>query len=261
MKLKLTSLTFFIFISLHTFSQENSTIIFGEISSSNIPLKDVHVINLNTSLGTISNSNGEFEIEVSKNDVLLISSIQYNHLKISITAVVLKDKKINIILTPIVNELDEVFLNGLTGDISNDISKVPKDTIPHHSFVFKRSDVLKIGPDYSTNFSKAPNAERLTNPVLMNGVGGSATIPNFQLIAEQKLKRELAKKKNFPTKLKRELGTDFFIKNLKIPEEKIDNFISYCENRDILSKYYSNRVLEVIEILKEESNTYNEIKN
>ena len=61
-------------------------------------------------------------------------------------------------------------------------------------------------------------------------------------------------------KLKKELGVAFFVENLKIPEDKIYNFINYCETKNIIEKYYANKVLEVIKILQEESILYNEIK-
>ena len=252
---------FFALVVTKITAQENSEIITGNIYNLNEMVSNVHIINLNSKIGTISNVNGEFEISVVENDVLLFSSIQFNQLKITVTKSIISIGKITILLTPVINELDEVFLNGLTGSLDLDFKKTPKDTVLKHSFVFKLSDVQKIGPDYSINFSKAPDAELLTNPVLMNGVGASVSIPDKSIEREQKLKRELKKKKKFPEKIKSDFGLKFFIDDLKIPEDKINNFISYCEYRDIITKYYSNHVLEVIEILKEESNKYNEIKN
>lgn len=254
-------LILFVLVVSKITAQENSEIISGNIYNLNKMVPNVHIINLNTKMGTISNVNGEFEISVSKNDVLLISSIQYNPLKISISERILNNKKLNITLNAIVNKLQEVFLNGLTGDLNYDIKNKPKDTLPNHSFVFNKSDVYKIKPDYSTDFSKAPDAEVLTNPILMNGVGASVAIPDKSIERALKLKRELKKKKNFPYKLKKEFGLDFFINDLKIPEDKINNFITYCEYRNIYTKYYNNRVLEVIKTLQEESKIYNEIKN
>ena len=46
-----------------------------------------------------------------------------------------------------------------------------------------------------------------------------------------------------------------------IPEDQINLFLSYCEYRDVVEKYYNNKELEVIEILNQESKNYNAIKN
>ena len=57
------------------------------------------------------------------------------------------------------------------------------------------------------------------------------------------------------------LGDDFFITTLKIPKDNIYLFIDYCESQNIFNKYYDNKLLEIIKILKEESTNYNELKN
>lgn len=259
MKLKLTNLTLFIFIATKSFSQESTVVIMGKILSSNKVISDVHVINLNNRYGTISNTNGEFEIFVKENDVLLFSSIQYKNLKITITKDHLKDEFLNVYLTLIVNNLDEVFIHGLTGSLDLDSKNTPEDTIPKTNFIFKLSDLKKKLPGDELGYLSDVNAESFTNPLYMSG-GGQGSKYNKQLEQERAVKRDIKKKTEFPIKLKKEFGIDFFINDLKIPEENIFNFISYCEYRDILDKYYSNKVLEVIEILKEESKKYNAIK-
>ena len=67
---------------MKSFAQEKSITISGELVSFKNIVSGVHIINLNNKHGTISNDNGEFEIKVSENDTLLISSIEYQILKI-----------------------------------------------------------------------------------------------------------------------------------------------------------------------------------
>ncbi|WP_298367093.1 hypothetical protein [uncultured Lutibacter sp.] len=261
MKSKLLNLTLLILISSKSFAQEEPTIIHGRIQNIiNKPLSDIHVINLNNKQGTISNLNGTFEIVANENDVILFSSIQYHNKKVIISNNILQLKHFNIELLPLVNELEEVYLHGLTGSLNLDFKKVPKDTIPKHTFSYNYEDVRKLGDDFNIELNKPPDAEALVNPILMNGVGASVSIPNYQLIAEQKQKRELKQKKSFPIQLKKELGTDYFVNLLKIPPDEIFIFIDYCEPYNILEKYYNNKVLEVIEILKKQSIAYNEKK-
>ena len=249
-----------LFLHIKTHAQKKYETFFGVIYNESETISNVHIINLNNKTGTISNTDGSFNINASIGDVLLFSSIQFDPLKIKITEAYISSKKLIIILTPTINKLDEVFLNGLTGDLDYDLANQPKDTTPKHTFVFNRNEVRKLGPDYSINFYKAPDAEAFTNPILMNGVGASVTIPDKKIIAYKKYKRELKKKQYFVYKLKKELGITFFIENLKIPEDKIYNFINYCETKNIFEKYYNNNVLEVIKILQEESIPYNENK-
>ena len=166
-------------------------------------------------------------------------------------------EKIEIHLIPSVNILDEVFLKGLTGTLDIDINTTPEDTIPKANFTYKLTDLGKILPE-DPNPSKKPP---IYNPInLGGGVGASATIPDFYMIRLRALKAAVSKKKLFPQKIKKRLGIDYFTQNLKISEEAINHFLAYCEYRGIIEKYYNNQLLEVIEILEEESKTYNAIE-
>lgn len=250
-----------IFFGTNCFSQEKYALISGKIISSNKAVSDVHIINLNTKMGTISNDRGEFEIRVSLNDTLLFSSIEYERKKIKMTGNFIKYKRILVDLIPSLNELYEIFIEGLTGSLNYDINKVPKDTLQKHNFIFKRSDVSILGHDYNADLSKPPNAEALSNPILMNGVGGSVSIPDKRFEQERRFKQKISQKKEFPLKIKKDLGLDFFTKVLNIPEEKINNFLAYCEYKNIIEEYYRNNLLQVIQILQEESESYNTLKN
>jgi len=59
----------------------------------------------------------------------------------------------------------------------------------------------------------------------------------------------------------KQFGLAYFTDKLHIPEEKIDHFLAYCEDRNIIAEFYKNNLLEVIQILREESEAYNAIKN
>ena len=254
------TLLFFAFICTLVSAQKNATTINGKIFSSKNLISNVHVINLTSKLGTISNANGEFQLKVSLKDSLLISSIQYQSLIIGITKEHLNARLINIHLKIAVNELDEVFLHSLSGNLSTDLNKTPKDTLPKHSFVYKLSDLDKKLPGDEYGTFKRLNAESFTNPLYLAN-GGQGSKFDRRLEAKLKLKRELRNKKAFPSKIKQELGIDFFTKILKIPKEKINHFLSFCEYRNIIDYHTKNNLLEVIKILREESKNYHEIEN
>jgi len=260
MKLRLTNLLVFIFLVTNAFCQEKYTVITGKIFSFNNAVSNVNIINLNNSSGTISNDNGEFEIRVHLNDTLLFSSIQYEKIKIAITKNHLNSKIIDIQLIPLVNQLKEVFLYGLSGNLTVDLNKTPKDTIPNHSFKYNISDLDKKLPGDEYGYLTKPNAESFSNPLYLAN-GGQGSKFDKRLEAKRKLKRNINKKIQFPILIKKELGISYFTKTLKITEEKIDHFLAYCEYKNIIEAYNKNNLLEVIKILREESKTYNEIKN
>ncbi|UMB54768.1 carboxypeptidase-like regulatory domain-containing protein [Lutibacter sp. A64] len=252
---------FVVFQHINTNAQIKYITFSGTVFDTTETLADVHIVNLNNKIGTISSATGTFSITASVGDVLLISSIQYEPLKIKITEEHALTKNLSILLEPNINKLDEVFLNGLTGDLSFDLANKPKETLPKHSFSFDRSQVNKLGADYASDFSKAPDARKLTDPTAAGaGVGTGFSLPDRRLEVEKKLKRELKEDLKFPDKLKRKLGTSFFVNDLKIPEDKIYNFINYCEHRDLVKKFNENKMFQIIKILQEQSILYNEIQ-
>lgn len=255
MKRELNCLLMFVFFCTNCFSQEKYALISGKIISFNNSVGHVHIVNLNSKTGTVSNDSGEFELIVSLNDTLLFSSIEYEIKKIKMTENFIKYKRILVELIPYVNELDEIYIEGLTGNLNYDINKAPKDTLRKHTFILKPGDLKKALPPDTHVFLKAPNV----NPFAMSG--GSIPIPDPRYEAEQRLKREISRKKQFPIKIRKQFGLAYFTDKLKIPEEKIDNFLAYCEFRNIITEYYNNNLLQVIQILREESEAYNAIKN
>lgn len=243
-----------LFFAMKGFSQEKYALISGKIISSNNSVSNVHIINQNTKLGTVSNDNGDFEIMVSLNDILLFSSIEYERKEVSITENYIKYKRIMVELIPSVNELDEVFIEGLTGNLNYDIKKVPYNTAPNHTFILKPVDLKKSLPADTHGFLGAPNV----NPFSMGG--GGIGLPDKRYEAEQRLKREITRKKQFPSKIIKQFGLAYLTDKLHIPEEKIHHFLAYCEDRNIINEFYKNNLIKVIQILQEESKSYHEIK-
>lgn len=256
--MKLTITLPIILFAFDCFSQETTVLLKGLIISEQAPVANVHVYNMSAKQGVISNDLGKFEITVAKHDTLYISSLEYEKKYVLISEKNMQSEEILIELFPLVNELDEIFLRHLTGDLKFDSTNKPKDTLPAIGYIFNPKDLYKKLPNDSYELSKRPNAISITDPIgpLSGGVG----LPNKRYQKEQRLDRELNRKREFPEKLKNEFGIKYFTEQLKIPENQINLFISYCEYREIYEKYYNNQVLEVIEILKEESINYNAIE-
>ncbi len=255
MKLKLTILLISL-TTINCLSQENRSIISGNIYCFEKPVDDVHILNLSTKLGVISNKYGEFQLFGALNDTLLFSSLQYKKTKIVISENQIQNKHIVVQLYPLVNQLNEVYIEGLTGVLESDMNKVPEDTIPKISFVFDSSTKYIISKFDENKSTKKVNAQDFTDPI---GPMVSSPLPDRKAEALRRFKKALKQKKDFPEKIKNELGIEYFTDVLKIPKDKINHFLSYCEYRNIIDKYHNDKQLEVIEILNEESVNYNKI--
>jgi len=250
-------------ISCHLSAQEDKTKIKGTILSNTKRLANVHVINLTSKMGTISNQNGEFEMYARRNDTLYVSSIQYEKVKIAVTELMIQTKKITIVTLSKTHKLKEVIVknHNLTQSLYHDMLHKPMDPnfTKGNNFNFNHLNFRKSNFNADQlNASRPPSIEHLVNPI----AAGSTTvgIPNYQLIAEKKLRKKLQQQKEIPLEIIATLRDDFFIKNLKIPKSEIHLFLSYCEARNIINLYKKNNLLMVIKILQQEAPIYLALK-
>jgi hypothetical protein len=124
---------FFLFILARTtvFSQETTATqkVFGTIVNDNnqLPLSNVNIININKVRGTVSDSKGNFEIEVGVTDTLHLSLIGFKSIKIRVTNDWVKNKTTKIQMTESAIALEEVIIRpyDLTGYLEIDSKLIP----------------------------------------------------------------------------------------------------------------------------------------
>ena len=124
---------FFLFILSGTavFSQETTVIqkVSGTIVNDNtkLPLSNVNIININKVRGIVSDSKGNFEIEVGVSDTLHLSLIGFKSIKIRVTNDWIKNKTTKIQMTESAIALEEVVVRpyDLTGYLEIDSKLIP----------------------------------------------------------------------------------------------------------------------------------------
>jgi hypothetical protein len=124
---------FFLFILAGTtvFSQETTVIqkVSGTIVNDNtkLPLPNVNIININKVRGIVSDSKGNFEIEVGVSDTLHLSLIGFKSIKIRVTNDWVKNKTTKIQMTESAIALEEVVVRpyDLTGYLEIDSKLIP----------------------------------------------------------------------------------------------------------------------------------------
>lgn len=257
---QLLTLTLLIFFFRFGFSQNERTHINGKITFIETPVPNVHIHNLTTNYGATTNEFGEFEILIKANDTLKISHLEYQTKKIIINDMHIEQRGLDIGLKIKTNYLNTVEIknHNLSGDLVKDVQNNTNDTISRkHDLIEEMMRLAKMPSSINTqNIEKPPMSD--VNPIQMNGAGTSVGIPIKD--KENILRRELRTKKSIPNKIIMNLGKDFFINKLKIPEEKFYHFITYCQSRNIIDLYKHNKIMKLIDVLTEESIEYNKIK-
>lgn len=136
---KFSLLTFF-FITLVALSQEtanskkdstlvNPSIINGKVlnASNNVVLENVHVVNLNSVKGTLTNEDGNFMIKATVNDTIYFSYLGFKSIRVRVTNDWMKFGEIKIKMTELSIALEEVVVKPveLTGYIEVDAKLIP----------------------------------------------------------------------------------------------------------------------------------------
>lgn len=254
MRIKL--LFIFLFYYTLSYTQIESSTISGKITFHHLPIENVHIYNIDTKEGTITNSNGFFEIDGQLNNVLKISHIEYRGVKITVTEEIIRNGII-INLKKVINQLPEVIIkrHQLTGSISIDSQNNKNELIT------KKHDLIEQMKDLAKQPSKSDGTINLESPHV-NDVSpikaGSSKIGIPIKDKENELRKKLRKQKNIPNEIIKEFGKEYFTNDLKLPEEEIYNFLTYCNYKNIFQLFSQGKTLELILILVNESKKYNQ---
>lgn len=240
------------------FGQEPHVILSGTVISNNNEVEGINILNLTSSRGTISDSQGRFSIGVVLNDTLLFSSVQLKRKYLIVTKDILSSFHLKINLEELVNELDEVVVRryNLTGNLARDISALalPKvvnasslglpnaDVIPrtqnerrlfeadHGKFIELNADYTALG--FTINLHK-----------ILNRVTGRTKKLGFlvELDEQDIMFEEVLYLINHP----------LLLKELKIPLSKKEQFFTYCQADPHFAELVEAKDhLEVLEFFK-----------
>ncbi len=245
-------------------AQKQQVTIYGKIIHDGFPVENIHIINLNSETGSVSDADGEFSIVVQENDVLYFSAVQFIPQKITMDKNHLLQKTITVDLLSKINLLEEVILtkDTLSGNLLSD-TKILKDTVYVEDQFLE--EILAI--DYSKPIllntdemdrNKPPNADTFANSNVPGGNIMGLIQPAIELVGKigakkrfekQQIKIYENKSKTIVEDIRLDFGDTFFIEKLHIPKNKIDAFLMYCNSPKLKKAYLNDKKLEVIDIL------------
>ena len=226
----------------------------GIILSENQDVDGVTVFNTSSNLGTITNNNGEFVIDVSLNDRLEISGLQFNSMSVVIDEEVIKSKKVKIYLVEHVNQLDAVLLSyGLSGNIVLDIENVKM--LPEIAIDLGNMDAMELKDDRSIDNQVIRDALNaiVNKGQLYNGVNFGEILKLFF----KPKKRKTIKKEVSEEPKPKEILDVYTHKNISeifnIPENSVNAFIAFVESKEINQDIFqAENKMQLIEYLIEQ---------
>lgn len=231
-------IVFFCFIFISIISQNRKNID-GNIVIDKIALSDVHIINKSTNIGTVSNDKGFFEITVKLNDSLFISHLNYNEVFIVITDRHISSQKINI-------ELEERVetLNGITLGNKKSIFHIDKDILIYNPKVTAKS----------LNLPYAESKKEENKSVIRIRSGAVVSLDNLINVLNGNKKRaqiikQLSTEDKELNKIRAHFTDDFFVTNLKIKKDFINQFLEFCKNEEIINDFKSKNQIDFMAII------------
>ena len=211
----------------------------GRVYSKDGDVAGTHVVNRTTQRATITDSNGFFTISVKLNDTLVFSAVQFKRKEIVVTASVLNTALISVPLEEVLTELEEVVITpySLTGTLGTDLGSIKTDPIVTSSSlgldnkkiqgkpkgvgkVFKVGKYARIVVGYDT-LSLQP---KIYPEIYMYQLWKQLSGTNRDLETYAALEEE----NDLLEDLKELFTIPVFVEDLKIPEERINDFMNYC---------------------------------
>jgi hypothetical protein len=224
-------------------SQER-TPIKGKLLYKNTVVVAANVVNNTAQTNTITDSEGEFEIEVAEGDEIIFSSVQYQIRVVTITPEILAINRLVVSVTENINELREVVVT--TEDIER--------------FLDLKEEEFK-GFDYEQDKSTRVNNKLTDDRVLTQGIDFVNIAKLIVKALNSKSEEERMRLK--PSEVLPQVFEDSFFENdLKLQKDQVVGFLEYIDTQMKTSTLLKQSMqFQLIDYLINQSETYKETLN
>ncbi|MBW8200758.1 carboxypeptidase-like regulatory domain-containing protein [Flagellimonas abyssi] len=207
-------IVFCLLLSGWSMAQDSRQMLRGKVlyRSSNVP--NENVINSTSGHATITNDNGEFMIEVMEGDQLVFTAINYQLEVVKITPEILANNRLVVEVDEKVQELDEVVVS-------------PEN---QERFLEVKNEDFK---QFDYEIDRSTEVENIANSQITRGMKDGL---NFVNIFKALFKSQDANgQERIPLKVSEVLrhvyDDEFFVVDLRLPQDKIDAFLLYCDDK------------------------------
>lgn len=224
----------------------------GKVTNLNKGIADVHVMNTSANRATITDAEGLFSISVKLNDTILFSAVQYKRMTLVVSRAMLESRSIIVPMEEFINELDEVVVRPyyLSGDLSRDMNSLKSEKVYVASTLGLPNAYVKPITQAERKLNEATTGGGLVplNPII-NAISGRTKYLKKVLASQEKYART--------NRVRDYYADSLFVKYLKIPESKIEDFMYFCEVDIAFSAVVdSHDKLKIWEYLKLRSDAY-----
>ena len=252
------------FVAQGLFAQEgDSKLLQGRVTSVDKDVIGVVVQNITTRDAVITNLEGNFAINVHVNDTLLFSAVHFLKKTIPVTPALFQSNFVEVPMQEFVNQLKEVVVSpyNLTGDLSKDIDRVTLEKDVSAEALNLPNAHQRVPTQNERRLKQATvgkfNVGMLLNPPidpLINAITGRTKM----------LKNRVKVDKSYAQtqRVQGYYADSLFVATLKIPMDKIDDFMYFCEvDEAFQAAVESQDKLKIWDIMLQKSRAYRENNN
>ena len=246
--------------SLSTISQNITRIeVSGKIIVEGNDISGITIFNTSSNKGTISDDKGEFKLQVTLNDIIEVSALQYQNISFKVNEAIIKSKRMKLFLIEEINRLDEVIVlpKGLSGNLKKDVAVTEpfKPKLDALYFGVKHSAEYDFEKDYKTkvkNIAISSEHQTMINGLNIVNVVDQLLLPLFRSGVKDKKKAGIPE---VPIEsIKYYFGSEFLVDNFSIPEHRVEEFIRFVERDDFdFSLLNYGKEMEFLELLNKKS--------
>lgn len=251
-----------------TNAQDFAKQIEGRVFSKDGDVAAVHVSNISTQRGTITDVSGYFEIIARLNDTLVFSAVQYKRVEIIVTWEILEQHFLQVPLKESLTVLEEVIVMpyNLTGDLKRDMGNMKVEPVVTASTLGLPNAYVKVKTQNERKLFEADagpwiylgnyKMDTTFNPMIMvnfNKILNRITGRTKELKKYISLDKEIA----LLHQVKRSFPDSVYVQEFDIPEDNLDAFFYFCEvdsTFTIIAE--TGNQLEVWEFLQKKSIIY-----
>ncbi len=207
----------FLFISLFYsgFAQDDGRQwLRGQVLYRNNNVVNENVINTNTQIATITDEDGRFMIQVKEGDQLVFTAVNYQLKIVKITEEILANNRLVVEVTEKVTELDEVVVSP---ENQERFLEVKNEKFKGFEYEIDRSTEVQNIAGASTN----------------DRIEGRLNFVNIFKAIFQSKNQDTGEAIELKVSdvLRQVYDDEFFVVDLSLPQEKIDAFLIYCDDK------------------------------
>jgi hypothetical protein len=239
--IKVTSTFILLLASLFAMSQEIERFKIRGIITAPVgeDVESVSIYNISSQKGTITNSEGGFELEVVENDRIQVTALQFQSFTVIVDKGVVATESMAIYLNPAVNQLDEVIVRpyDLSGNIIADVNRIKTANMnPQWDLSY---ETLEFGYEFSDDQYSAIAGNK-AEEAFYNGQKQASL--NFiglaGLFFPKKPKKQVEKitdKASLIRAMRQRFSNAYITATFNISEDRVNDFIYFLEENGIES--------------------------